>query len=40
MPCPNCLENGHTKDDCDKPKLELDKRKYFLSKKEGHRAFQ
>jgi len=40
MTCPSCLEMGHTKDDCDKPKVELDKRKCFLCKKEGHRAFQ
>ena len=38
--CPNCLEKGHTKDECTKPKVDLDKRRCFLCKQEGHRASQ
>ena len=40
MTCPNCLEKGHDKDACTKPKIDVNKRKCFLCKKEGHRAFQ
>ena len=40
MTCPNCLEKGHDKDQCTKPKIAVEERKCFICKKAGHRAFQ
>jgi hypothetical protein len=36
--CPNCLEKGHTGDQCTKPKIDISERKCFLCKKTGQSA--
>ena len=38
MTCPNCLEKGHTSQECKKPKLELKDRRCFICNEPGHPA--
>ena len=38
MTCPNCLEKGHTSQECKKPKVELKDRKCFICNEPGHPA--
>ena len=36
--CPNCLEKGHTSQECTKPKIEVKDRKCFVCNEKGHSA--
>ena len=38
MTCPNCLEKGHSSQECTKPKIDVKDRRCFLCKEKGHAA--
>ena len=38
MTCPNCMEKGHTSQECKKPKIEMKDRKCFICNEPGHPA--
>ena len=38
MTYPNCVENGHTSQECKKPKIEMKDRKCFICNESGHPA--
>ena len=38
MTCPNCLEKGHSSQECTKPKIDNKDRRCFLCKEKGHSA--
>ena len=38
MTCPNCLQKGHSSQECTKPKIDIKDRKCFICNEKGHPA--